>query len=209
MSAALQPFGGGRVRRREADLYPTHPSGTEALLRAEGECLRSYGSVLEPACGPGMIVRVLQAHGFHVVGADLHDYGWGHVSGIDFTRAGYGHRYGCRALVTNPPYDDGLAEAFIRKAVVDLGFAFVAMLLKSTYFHADCRRALFETVRPTRAHPLGWRLDWSGEGSPPEEHTWFVWEGGPAAWCDYRASLPKPDCWPEVGWDEWLRRRAA
>lgn len=202
----LLPFGGGRVKRRLADLYPTHPAGTEALVRVEGERLRECPVILEPACGPGMIAKLLEGHGFAVAATDLHDHGFGRP-GLDFLTFARGDVPVDAGLVTNPPYGDGLAEAFIRHAVTGLGLPYVAMLLKATFWHADGRRALFETCKPARIHPLGWRLDWSGKGSPPEEHSWNIWEGGPAKHCEVMPSLPRPLLYPDVGWDAWVSRR--
>ncbi len=200
--AGLQPFGGGRVKRRAGDLYPTYPSATEALIRIEGSRLRGMSSVIwEPAVGPGMIARVLAAHGFAVLASDLDPAHTG--ESVDFLAQRVAPP-GNPPIVTNPPY--ALAPGFIAHAVGRLDLTYVALLLKSTFWHAASRADLFRRHPPQRIHPLGWRLDWDGRGSPPEEHCWMVWDAGAANhFPTYLPALPKPDAWPEVGWDAWVR----
>lgn len=200
----LRPFGGGKVPRRPADLYPTEPPAVEAFLRVEaGRMLAWDSAVFEPACGPGMVAKVLEARGFLVHATDLHHHGYG-VPGCDFLDCAAAP---CRVLVTNPPFGE-LAEAFARHAVITLGVPYVALLLKSTYFHADCRRALYLSHPPSMVYPLGWRLNWDLRGSPVEEHSWFVWDAA-RRWRDgcarYAPALPRPQSCPEVGYGDWLR----
>src|SRR3954467_11366570 len=88
--------------RRDRDFYPTPNWVTEALLRR----IRLPKGIWEPCCGNGAMARVLEAHGHHVVGTDLVDRGYGE-GGRDFlmeTRL----PDGVTAIVTNPPYGDGL-----------------------------------------------------------------------------------------------------
>lgn len=204
MAGGLQPYGGGKVPRRKSDLYPTHPSAPEAFHAVEAGRMRAWGdTVFEPACGPGLLARVFEAHGFGVVASDLFPYGYGEA-GRDFLDC---HQAPCAVLVTNPPYGP-LAEAFIRHAVLTLRIPYVAMLLKATYWHAGSRRDLFAARPPSVIYPLGWRLHWDGRGRPVQEFAWNVWDVARrprGMFANYAQALPRPTDWPDVGFDEWLR----
>ena len=95
---------------RKDDLYETPPAAVHALLAVE----QFDGPVWEPACGPGAIVRELEASGQEVVASDLVDYGWEHASGVDFLME-LKAPLGVRSIITNPPFK--LAEEFAAQAV--------------------------------------------------------------------------------------------
>lgn len=163
---AAMAGGNPREGRQGADFYPTPDEVTEALLRE----VRFTGPVWEPACGDGAMVRVIQRHGLEVIGTDLVDRGMG--GGVDFL--------GCRELlapeiVTNPPFT--LAERFIRHAHA-LGAETVALVLKSTYWHAGGRTGLFREHQPTMVYALNWRPDFLQKGAPTMECVWCVWRKG-------------------------------
>lgn len=186
------PKGTGKVRQHE--LYATPSEATEALL-IQYPALRQL-KTWECAVGTGAIYDVLERHGVPVVGTDLHDQGRG--GGVMFQTAGWpeGMNPG-DAVVTNPPFSQ--AEAFILHAVVDLGAGFVALLLKAAYFHAAERAALFERCPPSAVHPLMWRLDFTGEGSPAMEMSWYVWDtlthgARPDRTRYLPLQRPRPDC---------------
>lgn len=205
MKSGLQPYGGGKVRRRGADLYPTEPAGTEAFIRAEADFIRVHDlTICEPACGPGFMAKVLMAHGFAVIASDLHDHDFGEA-GLDFTRAVAARS---PVLVTNPPYGP-LAARFIVHAIEVLGFAYVALLLKSDFWHAGKRRALFERLPPSVIHPVGFRLHWDGRGRPVQTHSWNVWDIRRPALALTMPALIRPLSCPDVGFDAWVRGVAA
>lgn len=112
-----------RDRRRAADLYETPPSMTQRLLDRE----RFPRRVLEPACGNGAIVRVLERNGYAVTAYDRD---------VDFLRQT--RRVDC--VVTNPPYSR--AQEFIAHcgAVCRRKFA---LLLPLAYLHGQRRYAAF------------------------------------------------------------------
>ena len=165
------PKGTGQVRAHQ--FYPTPPEATQALLDRYGTALGAGVRIWEPATGTGAMEDVLRAGGATVVGTDLYDHGRG--GGLAFQLAHWpeGMEAG-DAVVTNPPFSE--AEAFIRHAVHDLRAGFVAMLLKAAYFHAAERGELFTRFPPSAVHPLMWRLDFTGEGSPAMEMSWYVWD---------------------------------
>jgi len=174
-----KPKAKGTGKVREHELYSTPPEATQALLDRYGVTLRGR-KVWECAVGEWQLANVLTAGGCTVVGTDLNDLGREGQGGVMFQTAPWPEGMGeDDAVVTNPPFSQ--AAAFILHAVVDLKASFVALLLKASYFHAAERLELFERCPPTAVHPLGWRLDFTGEGSPAMEMSWYVWTlGGPA-----------------------------
>ena len=102
--------------RRPLDFYETPTWVTQALLRRVNVC----GTVWEPACGGGKIVRALAPR--NILATDI-------VSGYDFLEDK--HVYPIFDwIVTNPPFGQGgrVAHSFIRKAL-DHHANGVAMLL--------------------------------------------------------------------------------
>lgn len=159
--------GNTAFKRNASDFYPTPPEATQALL--EFLQIRHGTKVWEPACGEGHMVDVMKANGLEVIGTDIN-------TGTDFLTADMPE--GTEWIITNPPFS--LAEQFIRKSA-DHNVAF-AMLLKSQYWHAAKRVALFSTVTPAYVLPLTWRPDFlfktRGKGSPLMDVNWCVWVPG-------------------------------
>lgn len=156
-------------RRRELDYYPTPIDVTNALMRflSLPPC-----TIWEPACGDGAMSRVLELFGHTVISSDLRHTGYGE-GGIDFLAADRE----CDAVITNPPFN--ISEEFIRHALRQAGT--VAMLLKSQYWHAQKRTALFDAFPPAYVLPLTWRPDFMGGergGAPTMEVHWTVWRSG-------------------------------
>lgn len=177
--------------RRKLDYYPTPRLGTVALLNHLN--LEPGTSVWEPACGDGAMSRVLAEFGLEVQSSDIEDRGFGEVR--DFLADGPEDEQSWPEwVITNPPF--ALSEAFIRKAV-SIATDGVAMLLKSQYWHAECRLKLFEECRPHEVLPLTWRLNFAPEtgSAPPMETFWCVWrrwKPGMTGECCY-TPLRKPD----------------
>jgi hypothetical protein len=160
-------------KERGEDVYETPACAVDALLKIE----KLPWKIWEPACGPGAIVRVLEAHGHQVFATDLHPYGCG-LSGIDFLTAG--HR-AVDAVVTNPPYQ--LAQQFVEKA---LEFCpLVIMLLRLAFLESERRTRILEFSGLARIHvfrnrlPMMHRRGWDGpKASSAIPFAWFVWERG-------------------------------
>lgn len=164
--------GGDQSKRRALDFYPTPPDATVALLDFLAPFL-SGGRVWEPACGDGAMSRVLEARGFDVVSSDIRHTGYG-IGGQDFLTC---QPFACEAIITNPPFN--VSAEFIERATSLAPLS--AMLLKSQYWHAVKRLALFEKSPPAWVLPLTWRPDFlNGErgGSPTMECIWVVWLQG-------------------------------
>jgi hypothetical protein len=176
---------------RGDDLYETPPVAVHELLAVE----KLPKVIWEPACGPGSIVRELEAAGHTVISSDLVDYGWGHDTRRDFLME-LAAPHGVEAIVTNPPFK--LAEEFAEHAKDKAPV--VCLLL---------RLAFLEGLRWKRGLGLGLANVWvfaprlpfmhrAGYAGPKHSNSgmpfaWFVWRDGHTA----------P---PAVGWLNWKDR---
>jgi hypothetical protein len=173
---AMMAGGNPAKGRNKNDLYCTEYPATIALLNHEEDFIRAHTEhVWEFCAGRGHIARVLKAFGLRPHPTDMFKYP-GQVypvlgTEIDFLKAG--DRISSVGI-TNPPFN--VAEEIIRHALGKLQFSYLALLLKSTFWHAKGRTPLFEQFPPSRELQLTWRLDFSGEGKPTMECTWFVWD---------------------------------
>ncbi len=170
------------VKRREADFYATPADVTRALLGAEREHMPQH--VWEPAAGDGAMADVLAFDG----GRD--------VSCSDAIARGRGFRvrsfydYAAMdkpapAVVTNPPFADCAGKMQWLWHAYRIGLEYMALLLPAMWPYARGRRELLAAWRPAREWKIGWRIDWSGGGSSPADHSWFVWD----------AAAPTADTW--------------
>lgn len=173
--------------RKPADWYPTPPEATIALL--DHLQLPVGTSVWEPACGDGAMSRVMEVYRLDVTSTDLRpDCGYGR-GGIDFLDTDLE----CDWIITNPPFS--IAAEFIEHALSITPN--VAMLLKSTYWHAKGRYDLFMSSAPTQILPLTWRpsfLEKERGNSPLMDVIWVVWEGenkGGTSYCPLRRPSAK------------------
>ena len=166
--------GGGGSKRQEFDFYPTSVEGIDAFISAERSMLDFFSwhkiQVWEPACGDGAISKRLESFGLDVLSTDLVDHGYG-MAGRDFLE-----QEGPRKMpiITNPPYQD-FPEKFIRHAQ-KLESPYLALLLKSNYFHTLAHGKLFEEIPPSREYRLSWRIDFLNLGRPTMTASWFVWD---------------------------------
>jgi hypothetical protein len=153
--------------RQDNDSYPTPVAVTRALFTIWKP---SHNLVWEPACGNGVMSKAITRHGYEVYSSDKNNTGFG-ASGVDFL---WFDTPGCPAtIITNPPFN--LAEQFIRKAKA-LGIKELALVLKSTYWHAARRYPLWKFWTPSIIAPLLWRPDFLGLGAPTMEIMWCIWD---------------------------------
>ena len=152
--------------RQEQDFYATPTAVTRGLFSIwfPGEV-----RVWEPACGNGMMSKVLEEKGFEVHSSDKNDHGFG-KTGVDFLTTITAE---APCLITNPPFT--LAEAFIVHAH-DLDIHQMALVLKATYWHAAKRQKLWSLWTPALIAPLTWRPDFLNLGGPTMEIMWCVWD---------------------------------
>ncbi len=155
---------GGGGDKLDWEFYPTPRDVTVALL----DFFKwPRLNIWEPACGECAISKVLEEYGHNVVSTDL-------KFGRDFFKT---ERKDIDAIITNPPFKH--SEKFIKKSLIDAPI--VAILLKSTYWHAAKRSRLFEDKPPSWILALTWRPNFFGDkatGSPTMDFIWTVWEDG-------------------------------
>lgn len=169
------------LAERGNDLYQSPPEAVRALVRHEILPARIW----EPACGPGLIVRILRAAGHNVLATDLVDYASPDQdhSGVDFLIPGLAETFndGRSAIVTNPPYK--VADAFVARA---LGLVpYCAMLLPLRYLAGVGRTPIIEQSGLARVLifrerlPMMHRDGWQGKKSTSNvDYAWFVWQRG-------------------------------
>lgn len=153
---------GAGNNRKPFDYYPTPANVTNALLDTLlwDRSLR----VWEPACGQNHMVDVLKTYFNSVDGTDIQggdDYLGSIERDVD-------------AIITNPPFS--LAADFIAKS---LKYPYVAMLLKTQYWHSKRRISLFRSRPPSKIIALTWRPQFdpsAGHTSPTMDFIWTVWE---------------------------------
>jgi hypothetical protein len=131
--------------------------------------------VLEPACGDGAIVRVLEKNGYTVETADLRN-------GHDFFQRGAQ----VPNIITNPPYRQHLEFVVHAKQVATKK---IAMLLPVEFLHGTTRYGLFMDQHfPLKVvYIFSSRLCFGTETPATVGHAWYVWEKG------YRGE-------PRLGW---------
>lgn len=166
--------------RRAEDFYPTgQPEAIRALLAADGDRIRGLGSVWEPACGDGALVSEIRGAGLPCVASDLIDRGCPDSRQADFFAATVSP---APVIITNPPYNlinarDGHGR-WLRHTLDLAGWRYCALLLSWDWPAARANRlgALLDARPFSWSHLMRWKLDFTGEGSPPQRNAWFVWD---------------------------------
>jgi hypothetical protein len=165
--------------RRPDDFYPTgQPDAIRALLARDGDRIRACGAVWEPACGDGALVREIRAYGLPCCASDLVDRGC-----PDSWVANY---YTCLrsrggAIITNPPYCEINARdghgRWLRHTLDMPGWDYLALLLSWDWpaARANGLGELLDSNPFSYCYLMRWKLDFTGEGSPPQRNAWFVW----------------------------------
>ena len=161
------------------DSYYTPAWVTEALLSIE----LFPQNVWDPASGEGHMARALNAKGYFCAASDI-------SHGVDFLQTP-GALLPARAIITNPPYSNGLAEKFVRQALKitaprnpdnsNKDGGKVAMLLPHAWDTAKGRRDLFAEHPAFKAkYTLTRRIRWVNleqkANGPSSNHAWFVWD---------------------------------
>lgn len=174
--------GGAGMRARQGnDFYPTPAAVTRALLSREAHCIAAHcgwpeiGSGRQPVWEPcgrgGAIVRELRGAGFDTIGTDIVADPENEIMQADLLQV---RRAKSRVVVTNPPFT--LAAEMIRHLWAGLRVDYMALLLKSSFWHAAARPPLWRSCRPARIWMLNWRPDFLGGGAPTMEVVWCVWQ---------------------------------
>ena len=168
--------------RRADDFYPTGPTDAiRGLLALDGDVIRACGSVWEPACGDGALVRPMRATGLPVCASDLIDRGCPDSWVADYftclkSRGG--------AIVSNPPYNlinarDGHGR-WLRHTLAMPGWDYLALLLSWDWpaARANGLGALLDANPFSYAYLCRYKIDFTGGGRPPQRNAWFVWRRG-------------------------------
>jgi hypothetical protein len=166
--------------RRADDFYPTgQPEAIRALLAYDGQRIAQCEGVWEPACGDGALVREIRAAGIPCSASDLIDRGCPDSWQADYFTC---MRSRARAIITNPPYDlinarDGKG-AWLRHTLAMPGWDYLALLLSWDWPAArqNGLGAMLDTSPFSWCYLMRWKLDFTGEGSPPQRNAWFVWD---------------------------------
>ncbi|WP_425087791.1 hypothetical protein [Stappia sp.] len=165
--------------RRQHDLYPTgEPEAIRSLLAADSARIRP-GPVWEPAAGYGHMVREIEAAGLACVRSDLVDHG---CPGV-VVRSFYDWREApARVVITNPPYCEINARdghgRWLRHMLALSGWDYCALLLSWDWpaARANGLGALLDQHSFSYCYLMRWKLDFTGEGSPPQRNAWFIWD---------------------------------
>jgi hypothetical protein len=165
------------LAERRDDLYETPECAVRALLAVES---LPRGTVWEPACGPGAIVRALRAAGHEVYATDLVDYKSPDqdASGVDFLMESSAPD-SIGSIITNPPFK--LADDFVRHAL--LLCPRVYMLLRLAFLESERRRVILDNGWLRRVYvfrkrlPMMHRAGWNGpRASSALAFAWFCWD---------------------------------
>jgi len=164
-----------------------------ALLSRDGDRIRACGSVWEPACGAGDLVIPIRAEGLPCSASDLVDRGCPDSWQADFFSCG---RPRGRAIITNPPYNlinarDGKG-AWLRHSLAMPDWRYMALLLSWDWPAArqNGLGALLDANPFSWCYLMRWKLDFTGEGSPPQRNAWFIWDRDDPR--GYDGTLPEP-----------------
>lgn len=166
--------------RRADDFYPTgQPEAIRSLLARDGARIRQLGAVWEPAVGDGALARDLEAFGVPCCGTDIVDRGWP----LRDRRSFYGFTESLApAIITNPPYCEINARdghgRWLRHTLDMPGWDYLALLLSWDWpaARANGLGALLDARPFSYCYLMRWKLDFTGEGSPPQRNAWFVWD---------------------------------
>lgn len=192
--ASLRAAVGTRSASKEDrgnNLYETPDVGTAVVLGLE----EFLPLIVEPFCGRGAIVRVLEAAGHEVVLSDLVDYGTtdrhGQLQRVgDFMAATHADVQQWTGgddfdLISNPPYGDALGTC-IAHALLEIRPRKMALLLNLNWLcgYVDhSRNTVLDRLTPARCIlnarrlPFMHRDGWDGKKASSQMNTaWVIWE---------------------------------
>lgn len=173
-------------KRREHDFNATPPEPIRALLYAELVRLLDLGGMVwEASAGDGALVREMQAVGLRVYSTDLIDRGFPlneQRDYYDFRDWPFGSSLTTkRVTVQNPPFKEASSGdgdgRWIKHTREILKADYAAMLLPLAWPGPAGQTRIWDIDPPARVYLMRWKIDFTGEGSPPTYHCWYVWDG--------------------------------
>lgn len=168
--------------RHPDDFYATsQPEPVRGLLARDEEVIRACGSVWDSACGDGAMVREIRAAGLPCFASDLVDRGCQDAVIANFYTF---QESPARAIITNPPYceinsRDGHGR-WLRHTLNMPGWDYLALLLSWDWPAARSNGLgqLLESNPFSYCYLMRWKIDFTGEGAPPQRNAWFIWRRG-------------------------------
>lgn len=174
------------------DFFPTPPHATYALVQMEKRWIdrhmaESDSFVWEPAAGRGWMSRELMRLGYRVLSSDLirHPDPFVPIVEHDFLKERdpitTARLRPPPAIITNPPYARGQAQAFAERAIAFSPY--VAMLCRTTWVESQGRYEFFKAHPPTRILFFSRRISCTESlfGTGKENggiiaYAWFIWD---------------------------------
>ena len=184
--------------RKAHDLYETPEWVTQEIITALKGSLPENAVIWEPCAGLGKMVRELEAANYTVFASDINEHENLNTVGSFLELS---PPVGCDAIITNPPYDRGLVDKIVTRAVelMEPRKGIVVMLLKADWDSGKTRTHLFRDCPGwSRKHVLLERIEWfprkvNPDGSlgpgPSENHKIYIW--------DHRAGR-RPDTYQDL-----------
>lgn len=177
MSAVSTPSKKTSYSRVAHDWYVEPGHATDRLLAVEKPF---SGTVLDPCCGQGNILRACGRAGINVVGSDIVDRGIGaRVQDFSYSIPAFKPA----SIISNPPFNQ--AEEFAKLAL-DHTQDRVCLFLRAAFLEGIKRSAWLKQTPPARVwhfpdriscvpgHLLGQKQKHSGTTA----YAWVVWEHG-------------------------------
>lgn len=175
LDGSFERVGGGLAREAD-DFYPTPPEPIRALLHAEIDRLRDFGTIWDASAGDGALVREMESVGLKVIASDIVDRGAGFQikDYYDFRHAP------SLASVQNPPFSEcgwGNGKArWLKHGLDTLGLDYMALLMNWGWPGAGGLAPFWAAHPPARVYLMRWKIDFTGQGAPPMLNAWFVWD---------------------------------
>lgn len=166
------PRQGGRGQQGPKPVFPTPHDVTEALIARHPGFFAPGAQVWDPCCGNWGVLEPLEKVGCITYGSDILPNPKGISAVADILTCDLPEPDLYQVIISNAPFD--LLTRIIPR-VVPLA-PVVALMCSASFWHASTRSGVWEAFTPNWIHPLRWRPDWLGLGSPQLNVAWMVWD---------------------------------